>query len=143
MVIKLKFSALSQDRWYDYAIRFVLGGLATVAAGVVADQFGPSIGGLMLAFPAIFSASATLTERNERRKKEKRGLKGEARGRQAAALDAAGAGWGSVAMISFAGLVAFLAFHGAALSLAAGCLIWCTVAVAMWFTRRALRRASF
>jgi hypothetical protein len=142
MVIKLKFSALSQDHWYDYAIRFVLGGLATVAAGVVADQFGPSIGGLMLAFPAIFCASATLTARNERKKKEKHGLDGEARGRKAAALDAAGAGWGSAAMASFAGSVTLLAGYGAAPSLATGSLVWCAVAVAMWLTRRALRRPA-
>lgn len=142
MVIKLKFSALTRDHWYDYAVRFALGGVATVAAGVIADQFGPSTGGLMLAFPAIFCASATLTERNERKKKEGRALKGEERGRKAAALDAAGAGWGSVAMASFAGLVTILAVHGAALSLTIGCLVWCAVAVAMWFARRALRRAS-
>jgi Protein of unknown function (DUF3147) len=75
MVVKLKFSALRQDY-----CRLVLGGLATVLAGLAADACGPVIGGLMLGFPAIFCASATLTSRNERKKKEKKGLKGSARG---------------------------------------------------------------
>jgi hypothetical protein len=70
MVVKLKFSALRQDYWYDCAIRLVLGGLATVFAGLVADAYGPAIGGLMLGFPAIFCASATLTSRNERKRRK-------------------------------------------------------------------------
>jgi hypothetical protein len=43
-----------------------------------------------------------LTSRNEGKKKEKKGIEGSVRGRQAAALYAAGAGWGSAAMLSFA-----------------------------------------
>jgi hypothetical protein len=34
-----------------------------MAAGLVADIFGPATGGLFLAFPAIFCASVTLIER--------------------------------------------------------------------------------
>lgn len=33
MVIRFKFSALKQGRWYEYLVRFVLGGLAAVVAG--------------------------------------------------------------------------------------------------------------
>ncbi len=54
----------------DYAIRFLFGGLITVAAGIIAKRFGPGIGGLFLAFPAIFPASATLIEKHEKEKKE-------------------------------------------------------------------------
>jgi len=60
MVVHFKFSALKQGRPYEYVVRFALGGLATVVAGLVADGAGPEAGGLMLAFPAIFCASATL-----------------------------------------------------------------------------------
>ena len=42
MVVGFKFSALKEGRWYEYVLRFVLGGLATVAAGVVADVWGAS-----------------------------------------------------------------------------------------------------
>jgi hypothetical protein len=48
------------------------GGLITAIAGVIAKQFGPAVGGLFLAFPAIFPASATLIEKDESQKKEKR-----------------------------------------------------------------------
>ncbi len=139
MVVKLKLSALEQDHWYDYAIRFVLGGLATVVAGIVADRAGPSMGGLMLAFPAIFCASATLIERNERRKKERNGLRGSSRGRQAAALDAAGAAWGSAAMLCFAGVVWWLADRGPWISLGAASVAWVAVAIMMWIMRRRAR----
>jgi hypothetical protein len=37
-----------------YAIRFVIGGLITTATGLVARKFGPVVGGLFLAYPAIF-----------------------------------------------------------------------------------------
>ena len=49
-MIHLKFSALKQSRWYEYLVRFVLGGLVTCLAGLVADIGGPSLGGLFLAF---------------------------------------------------------------------------------------------
>jgi hypothetical protein len=91
MVVHFKLSALRQGRPYEYVVRFVLGGLATVVAGLVADWAGPVAGGLMLAFPAIFCASATLIEKHERERKQQKGLRGEERGRSAAALDAAGA----------------------------------------------------
>src|SRR3954462_3259449 len=96
MVVHFKFSALLQGRPYEYVVRFALGGLATVVAGLVADGAGPEAGGLMLAFPAIFCASATLIEKHERERKQQKGLRGEQRGKGAAALDAAGAGWGSI-----------------------------------------------
>jgi membrane protein implicated in regulation of membrane protease activity len=142
MVVKLKFSALRQDYWYDHAIRLVLGGLATLLAGLVADAYGPAIGGLMLGFPAIFCASATLTSRNERKKKEKKGLAGAARGRQAAALDAAGAGWGSFAMLSFAACVWLLANYGPWISLATASIVWIAAAAALWCLRRKARSQS-
>ncbi|MGY4435291.1 hypothetical protein ACVWWO_007768 [Bradyrhizobium sp. F1.13.1] len=94
MPVKLSLSALKQTRWYEYGIRFLLGGLATVLTGVLGARFGVSVGGLFLALPAIFCASATLVESHERRTKEKAGLSGTRRGQEAAALDAAGAAWG-------------------------------------------------
>ncbi len=55
-----------------------------------------------LAMPAIFCASATLIERHETRRKREAGLRGTRRGREAAALEAAGAGLGSIGMLAFA-----------------------------------------
>jgi nicotinamidase-related amidase len=69
-------------------IRFALGGAMTVIAGLIASRYGPVVGGLFLAFPAIFPASATLIEKHQRERKKKAGLSGARRGKEAAALDA-------------------------------------------------------
>jgi hypothetical protein len=55
MLISLKGSALKETKGYEYLVRFGLGGITTVLAGVIADRFGPATGGLFLAFPAIFA----------------------------------------------------------------------------------------
>jgi Protein of unknown function (DUF3147) len=77
--IKVDPSVLRRTKWHDYAIRFFFGGVITVVTGIIAKKFGPGIGGLFLAFPAIFPASATLIEKHEREKRESRGLEGSAR----------------------------------------------------------------
>lgn len=139
MAVRFKLSALKQGHTYEYIVRFALGGLATVVAGLVADWAGPEAGGLMLAFPAIFCASATLIEKHERERKQQRGLLGEQRGKGAAALDAAGAGWGSIGMASFALMISWQAPGlNPPLCLAAASLVWFAVAVCMWRLRRAL-----
>src|SRR5262249_17926018 len=101
MNVRIKLSALRETRWHDYLIRFVLGGLATVGTGAIASLFGPETGGVFLAFPAIFCASATLIEKHERERKEKVGLRSTRRGKEAAALDAAGAALGSIGLLTF------------------------------------------
>jgi len=81
MGIRIKWSALRETRWYEYLIRFALGGLVTAGTGAIANLFGPETGGLFLAFPAIFGASATLIEKLERERKERAGLQRQGRGR--------------------------------------------------------------
>jgi Co/Zn/Cd efflux system component len=104
-MIHIRLSALKQTRWHEYMIRFVLGGLATAVASLIAKKYGPETGGLFLAFPAIFSASATLIEKHERERKKRAGLKGARRGQQAAALDACGAALGSIGLMAFGAVV--------------------------------------
>jgi hypothetical protein len=89
-------SVLQEGRWYEYLIRFALGGAATAFTELISSRYGASIGGLFLSLPAIFCASATLIEKHEIRRKEEAGLSGVRRGRQAAALDATGAGLGAL-----------------------------------------------
>src|SRR5207302_8970611 len=96
MKVKARLSALKQTKWYEYATRFLIGGAITVFAGLVAKKFGPTVGGLFLAFPAIFPASATLIEKHEKQKKERAGMKAGHHGQDAAGLDAAGAAMGSI-----------------------------------------------
>ena len=57
--IRFSPSSLKEGRWYEYLIRFGLGGAATVFTGLVGSRYGASVGGLFLALPAIFCASAT------------------------------------------------------------------------------------
>ena len=130
---KLSFGTLREGRWYEYVIRFVLGGLATVVAGLISSEWGPSIGGLFLALPAIFCASATLIEKHEIRRKREAGLVGRRRGQQAAALDAAGAALGSLGMLAFAITFSLLVTQNAAMAFAASLAVWSVVSVTAWW----------
>lgn len=71
MIATIDLSDLRRTQPHEYAVRFLFGGLITMVAGLIAHHFGPSAGGLFLAFPAIFPASATLVERHEIEKKRK------------------------------------------------------------------------
>jgi hypothetical protein len=137
MIVRFKLSALSGTSWREYLMRFALGGAATVGAGLIAAGFGPVIGGLFLAFPAIFPASATLVEKHVRERKEKAGLKGSRRGKEAAALDAIGAALGSFGLAAFAAVVWLTIGQIAALALIPATAAWAAVAVAAWRLRRA------
>ena len=138
----LSLSALMLTRWFDYGIRFLLGGLATVLTGVLGARFGVSVGGLFLAPPAIFCASATLVESHERRTKEKAGLSGTRRGQEAAALDAAGAAWGSIGLLAFAAVFHFTVVASVPGAFAAALIAWAFVSVLAWWLRRKLRIVS-
>ena len=139
MIVRLKWSAVRQSRWYEYALRFVLGGLATALAGAMAQLFGPETGGLFLAFPAIFCASATLIEKHERRRKQMLGYSGHRRGTDATALDAVGGGLGSLGLVAFGLSVWLLAPRWTFGSLVLGSVAWFLVAVLLWRWRRQAR----
>jgi hypothetical protein len=141
MIVHAKFSALGESRWYEYLVRFVLGGLTTVVAGVIADLYGPEVGGLFLAFPAIFCASATLIEKHERQRKKKRGVAGQRRGTDAAALDASGAALGGIGLAAFALAVWLLAPEYGLASLVIGSIAWILVSVTGWRLRQEIRHS--
>jgi hypothetical protein len=139
MRIRVDISALRQTKWHDYAVRFLFGGLVTALAGIIAKKFGPGIGGLFLAFPAILPASATLVEKHEKEKKESRGLNGSVRGRSAASVDAAGSSIGSIGLFVFALVVwQFVQRDRAWIVLAGASLLWLAVSVGVWQIRKAL-----
>jgi hypothetical protein len=139
--IRISPSSLREGRWYEYVIRFALGGAATVFTGIISSRYGASVGGLFLALPAIFCASATLIEKHEIRRKREAGLSGERRGQEAAALDAAGAALGALGMLAFAGVFLWLVERSVAAAFTAASLAWIVVSVAAWFVRRKLRFA--
>ena len=135
MRVKIDVSALKKTRWYEFAVRFLFGGLITAGAGIIAKEFGPGVGGLFLAFPAIFPAGATLIEKHEKQKKERAGLHGSARGRKAAAIDAAGASIGSIGLFVFALVVKrYLLSHGPWPVLMGATVVW--LAVSRWQLRK-------
>jgi hypothetical protein len=108
---------------------------------MIAKEFGPGVGGLFLAFPAIFPAGATLIEKHEKQKKERAGLRGAARGRKAAAIDAAGASIGSIGLFVFALIVQrYLASHSPWLVLMGATVIWLAVSLLLWQLRKRIRR---
>lgn len=79
---------IRDTKWWEHLIRFAFGGLVTAAAGWIGEKFGPVVGGLFLAFPAILPASLSIMKQRE--------------GKEAAGLDAAGAIAGSVGLMVFA-----------------------------------------
>jgi len=107
----------------------------------VAERYGPEIGGLFLAFPAILPAAATLIEKHEKEKKERAGLDGTQRGRVAAGIDAAGAAMGSMGLMAFA-LIVWLKLPNSPLSLvlAGATLAWLVASVTVWELRETLWR---
>jgi Protein of unknown function (DUF3147) len=74
MKVQVDLSRLRMTKWSEYGLRFLFGGTITVVAGILAERFGPEFGGLFLAFPAIFPATATLIEKHERKRKDGVGL---------------------------------------------------------------------
>ena len=136
-MISVKLSALKASTPLEYFTRFAFGGAATVLAGLIAQRFGPGLGGLFLAFPAIFPATATLIEAHEKKRMAKTGHDGTNRGRMAASLDAAGASLGCVGLAGFAAtLWIMLPWHNASLSMITALAVWAVLSVALWKIRK-------
>jgi uncharacterized protein DUF3147 len=139
--IRLNLAALKQIKWHEYITRFLLGGTITVLTGLIAKHFGPVIGGLFLAFPAIFPSGATLIEKHEREKKHRAGIPHTMRGRLAAALEARGAAMGTLALAAFAALIwQLLPLYNAAVIFTGALVLWLALAILIWRIRKLSRR---
>jgi len=105
--------------------------------GLLGSRYGPVVGGLFLAFPAIFPATATLLEKHERDNKRKAGIPFTIRGRLAAALDARGAVMGALGAMAFAAVAcALLHRHGLGVALPVALLSWIAVSSVLWYVRK-------
>lgn len=125
MGIKVDFSRLKQSNWRDYATRFLFGGIVTVFTGILAYRYGPTVGGLFMAFPAVLPASITLIEKHENK--------------DAAGADTAGAALGSIGLVAFAIAVWYLSDRWAGWAvLTAATLIWLVVSVTLWLAFTAI-----
>ncbi|MFB9907784.1 DUF3147 family protein [Allokutzneria oryzae] len=86
--IRFRPKALCETRPRDWVIRFGFGAGVSVLAGVVTALWGPRLGGVFLAFPAILLASLTLVAKEA--------------GIRQARNDARGATYGTLGLIVFA-----------------------------------------
>jgi hypothetical protein len=141
MRIEIDISALKRTRWSEYLVRFLVGGAVTVVAGLIAKEFGGGIGGLFLAFPAIFPSTATLIASHEKEKKAVVNMNGQQRGRQAAGADAAGAAMGAIGLMAFAAVTYWgITTYSVPVTLAGALLVWLAVSFVIWQTRETVWR---
>lgn len=140
MLVAIDSSGLRQTKWHEYIIRFVFGGAITAATGLIGGHWGPVVAGLFLAFPAIFPSGATLVQKHERERKERKGLHGEERGIDSAADDAIGAAIGSVGLSAFAWICwQLIPRYWPPLVLTIATLAWLIAAVSIWIIRKRYR----
>jgi hypothetical protein len=131
--ITIDLTGARQTTWLQAASRFLVRGITTALVGIIGKKFGPGIGGLFLAFPAIFPASATLIEKRELEKKRRAGMNGEKRSRDVAAVDAAGAAMGSTGLDGFALFIyKSLVTNPSSEVLSGAVLIWMVISVLVW-----------
>jgi hypothetical protein len=86
---QVKLRKLRDVRGRDLGYRFLAGALTSVVAGFLTIAFGPRVGGVMLAFPAILGASLTLIQEQEDRAHAREDARGAVMGGCALALFAA------------------------------------------------------
>jgi uncharacterized membrane protein (GlpM family) len=112
--------ALRRTPASGYLIRFGFGGSMTALAGIIAHAYGPTIGGLFLAFPAVLPASLTLVATQD--------------GRKSAREEAGGAILGAVGLAAFATSVWLLAGRTApVLTLTVAATAWFLVSYTLWW----------
>ena len=110
----------------EYAVRFVFGGAITLLTGLIAHYFGPLVGGLFLAFPAILPASVTLLQRHK--------------DHHQAGIDALGAAVGAVGLLAFALVIWLLAPHLPAwLVIALAALLWLVASTLLWLVTKRIQ----
>ena len=137
MLIQCKLEAIKGIKPHEWAIRFLFGGAICVLAGLISKKWGAEVGGLFLAFPAIFPASASLVETHEKQHKAKAGMDGTIRGRTVAGVDAAGAAIGCIGLAGFALHCWLLLPKLAPLAVfALATIAWLVLSIAFWWLRK-------
>jgi hypothetical protein len=140
--VRIRFDPrpLKESHFSGHALRFAMGGAVTVATGLVAKGWGPVVGGLFLALPAILPSGIALLARLHNRQAGP-GARGD-RARRAAVLEATGASAGALGLVAFA-LVGWASFGRwpAWLTLTVATAAWCAVAWLAWMALKT-RRSS-
>ncbi len=118
---------IKQAKPKEYALRFAFGGTITLLTGLIAHHYGPIVGGLFLAFPAILPASVTLLQKHEDHKQ--------------AGIDALGAAIGAVGLLAFGSVIWLLATRLPAwLVIALAALLWLASATFLWVLIKRFQR---
>lgn len=111
----------------EYLLRFTFGGTITLLTGLIAHFFGPLVGGLFLAFPAILPASVTLLQHDKDHKQ--------------AGIDALGAAVGSLGLLAFGLTIWLLAGRLPAwLVILLAAILWLAAATLLWLLSRLVKR---
>ncbi|MGW4557383.1 DUF3147 family protein [Streptomyces sp. NPDC004365] len=117
--VRVDWRAAMRTPRKDVLLRFGFGAGVSLLAAVVSALFGPFIGGVFLAFPAILLASLTLVAEEE--------------GIRRARDDARGAALGTLGLWAFAVVAAVLVRHHSAwLALGAATAAWAGVSLAAY-----------
>lgn len=137
MIVHSRLNAIKGIKPQEWIVRFAFGGGICVIAGLISRHWGAEIGGLFLAFPAIFPASASLVESHEQKHKARVGLDGTLRGRTVAGVDAAGASIGCIGLAGFA-IACWLGLPhlNAAAVFVIATAAWVLLSAALWFLRK-------
>jgi hypothetical protein len=133
---KVQTASLRETTAMGYAQRFLFGGLVTVVATLIAEKWGPVIGGMFLAFPGIFPAGVSLVEKHKIDREAAAGKTGVASARGQASVEAAGASAGAWGLAAFA-LVVWKesALHSLPMTLGCAMLAWVMVSAIVWSVR--------
>ena len=136
-MVEFEVSDVKKTKPLEIALRFLFGGICTMAAGLIAKRYGPVIGGLFLAFPAIFPASVTLIQSHEKENKAKIGSDGTNRGRIAASIDSAGAALGCGGLLIFATICwKGLQHYNAVAVIGTATAAWLAISILLWELRK-------
>ncbi|HEY6475986.1 MAG TPA: DUF3147 family protein [Polyangia bacterium] len=136
MRVRFDPAPLKETRLSGHALRFAMGGAVTVGTGLVAKVWGPKVGGLFLALPAILPTGIALLVRLHNRQAGPR-RRGD-RARRAAVIEATGASAAAIGLVAFA-LVAWnrVGRWPTWMTLAVATLAWAAVAAVSWVVRKA------
>jgi len=140
--VRIRFTPgpLRESHLSGHALRFAMGGAVTAGTGLVAKAWGPVVGGVFLALPAILPAGIALLAKLQNRKAGP-GARGD-RARRAAVIETTGASAGALGLVAFA-LACWARFGRwpAWLTLIAATAAWAAVAWVSWMVRKR-RRSS-
>lgn len=127
--VRVQWRAALRTPRKDVLVRFGFGAGVSLVAAVVSALFGPYVGGVFLAFPAILLASVTLVAEEE--------------GLRRARDDARGAALGTLGLLAFAVVVTVLVRRLSAWpALVAATAAWAVVSSAAYAIVRAAGRGG-